>query len=90
MVEHRIRIPQLMASFQPGSLAAEQFRKLRGHLLKLKNPDSPRAIMVTSATNGEGKTFVAANLAAGIANDLHTQALLVDCDLRNPSLYQMV
>lgn len=86
MVEQPIPIPQLVASFQPGSLAAEQFRKLRSHLLKLKNPDMPRAIMVTSATNGEGKTFVAANLAAGIANDLNTHALLIDCDLRNPSL----
>jgi capsular exopolysaccharide synthesis family protein len=44
--------------------------------------------MVTSATEGEGKTFVAANLAAGIAHDLHFHALLVDCDLRNPSLSQ--
>jgi exopolysaccharide/PEP-CTERM locus tyrosine autokinase len=44
--------------------------------------------MVTSATTGEGKTFVAANLAAGIAHDLHFHALLVDCDLRHPSLSQ--
>jgi protein-tyrosine kinase len=86
MIEPEVHVPQLMASFQPGSLAAEQFRKLRGHLLRMKSPESPRAIMVTSATNGEGKSFVAANLAAGIATDLHTQALLVDCDLRNPSL----
>ncbi len=42
--------------------------------------------MVTSALQGEGKTFVAANLAVGIAFDLHLHALLVDCDLRNPSL----
>jgi capsular exopolysaccharide synthesis family protein len=42
--------------------------------------------MVTSAAAGEGKTFVAANLAAGIAHDLHFHALLVDCDLRSPSL----
>jgi capsular exopolysaccharide synthesis family protein len=44
--------------------------------------------MVTSATEDEGKTFVAANLAATIAHDLHFHALLVDCDLRNPSLSQ--
>jgi capsular exopolysaccharide synthesis family protein len=42
--------------------------------------------MVTSAIEGEGKTFVAANLAAGIAHDLHFHALLVDCDLHNSSL----
>lgn len=79
---------QLIAFSQPGSLAAEQFRKLRAQLLKFKHADSPKTIMVTSAMNGEGKTFVAANLAAGIANDLQTRALLVDSDLRNPSLSQ--
>jgi protein-tyrosine kinase len=78
----------LVSLFQPGSLGAEQFRKLRTHLLKLNMPDSPKTIMVTSAADGEGKTFVTANLAAGIAHDLHFHALLVDCDLRNPSLSQ--
>jgi protein-tyrosine kinase len=76
----------LVSLFQPGSLGAEQFRKLRTHVLKLNISDPPKTIMVTSATMGEGKTFVAANLAAGIAHDLHFHALLVDCDLRNPSL----
>jgi Mrp family chromosome partitioning ATPase len=76
----------LVSLFQPGSLGAEQFRRLRTHVLKLNISDPPKTIMVTSATEGEGKTFVAANLAAGIAHDLHFHALLVDCDLHNPSL----
>jgi len=79
----------LVSLLQPGSLGAEQFRRLRTHVLKLNLSDPPRTIMVTSATEGEGKTFVAANLAAGIAHDLHFHALLVDCDLRNPSLSQL-
>jgi len=78
----------LVSLFQPGSLGAEQFRKLRTHLLRPDVRDAPKTIMVTSATAGEGKTFVSANLAAGIAHDLHFHALLVDCDLRNPSLAQ--
>jgi exopolysaccharide/PEP-CTERM locus tyrosine autokinase len=78
----------LVSLSQPGSLGAEQFRRLRTHVLKLNIPDPPKTIMVTSATEGEGKTFVAANLAAGIAHDLHFHALLVDCDLRNPTLSQ--
>jgi protein-tyrosine kinase len=76
----------LISYFQPESLAAEQIRKLRAYLQRVKGPDSPKSIMVTSAGASEGKTFVAANLAAGIANDLHAHALLVDCDLRNSSL----
>jgi len=78
----------LVSLFQPGSLGAEQFRRLRTHVLKLNILDPPKTIMVTSAIAGEGKTFVAANLAAGIAHDLHFHALLVDCDIRNPSLSQ--
>ncbi len=42
--------------------------------------------MVTSAVQGEGKSFVSANLAIGIAYDLHLHALLADCDLRKPSV----
>ena len=78
----------LISISQPGSLGAEQFRRLRTHVLKLNVSDPPKTIMVTSATEGEGKTFVAANLAAGIAHDLHFHALLVDCDLHNPSISQ--
>lgn len=86
IMEGMISKQDLVSFFEPNSLAAEQFRKLRDHLLKLKLPEPPKTIMVTSATNGEGKSFVAANLASGIASELHNHALLVDCDLRNPSL----
>jgi exopolysaccharide/PEP-CTERM locus tyrosine autokinase len=78
----------LVSLSEPGSLGAEQFRRLRTHLLRPDILDAAKTIMVTSATAGEGKTFVAANLAAGIAHDLHFHALLVDCDLRSPSLSQ--
>ena len=80
--------PKLVSYSQSGSLAAEQFRKLRTYLLRFKIQDAPKTIMVTSATSGEGKTFVATNLAISISHELHTHALLVDCDLRNPSLAQ--
>jgi protein-tyrosine kinase len=69
--------------FRSGSLAAEQFRKLRTYLLKLRPLNT---IMVTSAIQGEGKTFVSTNLSVGIAFDLHLHALLVETDMRNPSL----
>ncbi len=72
--------------FDSGSLAGEQFRKLRTHLLQVNISDPPKTILVTSAASGEGKTFVSFNLAAGIARDLHAYALLVDCDLRKPDL----
>ncbi len=77
---------QLVSVHHPKSLGAEQFRKLRTYLLQLNVKNPPKTIMVTSATSGEGKSFVSANLAAGLSRDLHAHALLVDCDLRAPSL----
>lgn len=79
---------KLVSLLQPVSLAAEQFRKLRTYLLRFKIYDVPKTILITSATKGEGKTFVAANLAISISHELHTHALLVDCDFRNPNLAQ--
>jgi protein-tyrosine kinase len=73
---------------QSGSLAAEQFRKLRTYLLRFKTQGAPKTIMVTSATSGEGKSFVSANLAISISHELNAHALLVECDLRNPNLAQ--
>jgi len=71
---------------QPAALGAEQFRKLREYILRHNYPETFRTIMVTSAVAHEGKSFVAANLAAGIAQDFHARSLLVECDLRRPTL----
>ncbi len=79
----------LVICTQPGSITAEQFRKLRTRILGLGVDDPLRTIMVTSATEAEGKTLVAANLAAAIAFELNIHALLVDTDLRNPSVGEM-
>ena len=79
----------LVSLYQPHSLVSEQFRKLRTHLLRLSLSRPVKTIMVTSANQGEGKSFVSANLAIGIAFDLQLHALLVDCDLRNPTVSPM-
>src|SRR4030043_1882696 len=75
-IEQLVSDRSLVSLSQPGSLAAEQFRKLRTYLLREKSSDFPKTIMETSATNAEGKTFVSANLAAGIVQDLHAHALM--------------
>jgi len=68
------------------ALGAEQFRKLRTYILRHNFPETRRTILVTSAVANEGKSFVAANLAAGIAQDFQARSLLVECDLRRPTL----
>jgi exopolysaccharide/PEP-CTERM locus tyrosine autokinase len=77
---------KLVAYREPGSIVSEQFRKLRTQLLTLNLPNQPKTIMVTSASEGEGKTLVSTNLATILAHDLQSHALLVDADLRNPAL----
>ena len=77
---------KLVAYREPGSVVSEQFRKLRTQLLTLNLPGQPKTIMVTSASEGEGKTLVSTNLATVLAHDLNSHALLVDADLRNPAL----
>ncbi len=68
----------------------ELFKVLRSRILHpADGKPVPKTIMVTSAIPREGKSFVAANLAITIAQALDQHALLVDCDLRRPTLAKM-
>ena len=78
----------LVALLKPRSLEAEQFNILKTNILFPPSGKRPRSIMVTSAIPGEGKSFVAANLAISIALNIDEHALLVDCDFRNPSIHK--
>jgi len=82
--------PKLVVLSAPKSLEAENFKTLRGQILFPKDGERPRTIMVTSTFPGEGKTFVAANLAVSIALGIDEYVLLVDCDLRHPQLHKML
>jgi exopolysaccharide/PEP-CTERM locus tyrosine autokinase len=77
---------KVVSFFAPSSMVTEQFRRLRTIIIKPGIVNSPKIIMVASAVSGEGKSLVAVNLASIISVELHSHALLIDCDLRNPSL----
>ncbi|GAB6194010.1 protein tyrosine kinase EpsB [Desulfocastanea catecholica] len=66
----------------------EVFKILRSRILHpLDDSEKPvRTIMVTSAVPREGKSFITANLGISLAQGMDQHALLVDCDLRRPSL----
>ncbi|MEW6001492.1 MAG: XrtA-associated tyrosine autokinase [Nitrospirota bacterium] len=72
----------------PCSPAAEQFRKLRARILRTTAKDFLNTIMVASADIGEGKTITAINLAVVIANEIDHTVLLVDADLKHPSIHK--
>jgi protein-tyrosine kinase len=81
--------PRLVVMTAPESYEAENFKLLRAQLMFAKDRKRPRTIMVTSAMPGDGKTFVAANLAVSIAQGIDEHVLLVDCDLRRSDLHRM-
>lgn len=81
--------PTLVTGLDPQSVEAEQFRLLKNAILFPEKGQPHRCIMITSASPGEGKSFVAANLAISISQNIDEHVLLVDCDLRSPSIHGM-
>jgi len=82
------KIPELVAVNSNQPLAAEAYRSLRTSILFSAPGQAPRTLLVTSALPLEGKTLTAANLAAVMAQ-AEDGVLLVDADLRRPSLHQV-
>lgn len=77
----------LVTVLRPGTYESEQFRMVKASLLFPDSGTPLTSIMVTSAIPYEGKSFVAANLAVSIAQNINEHVLLVDCDLRSPSIH---
>lgn len=67
----------------------EQFRRLAASLHHAQATNGTRTVMITSAIAGEGKTLTATNLALTLAESFRRQVLLVDADLRRPSLHDV-
>jgi protein-tyrosine kinase len=81
--------PNLLVFANPAvsSVGAEQFRTLRSRLYQLRSNQPLRKILVTSAVSGEGKTFVATNLAQAIVRQRDRRVLIIDADLRSARLH---
>lgn len=80
---------ELFAVNRPGSTMAECFRFLRTKILRPAKGNPPRTILVSSPLRGDGKTFVACNLAASISVSLEEYVLLIDTDLRGPQVHRV-
>ncbi len=74
----------------PTSLAAEQYRVLRTNIIKLSQTQVLKAVLVTSPGPGDGKTLTALNLALSFCQRPNTRVLLLEADLRKPSLGALV
>lgn len=72
---------------KPKSIAAEAYRSLRTNIQYSSFDKKYQTLVVTSANPGEGKTTVAGNLALVLAQG-ESKVLLVDCDMRRPSVHK--
>ncbi|MGL6072312.1 polysaccharide biosynthesis tyrosine autokinase [Craterilacuibacter sp.] len=81
---------EVIAAFDPFSPAVEQLRILRSQLLMrwFSHETRHKTLAVVSAGAKEGRSFISANLAVLFAQ-LGERTLLIDADLRQPSLHRL-
>src|SRR5580704_7665785 len=68
------------------SAAVAAYRMLRTRLLQRARTNDWRVIAVTSAGSNDGKTLTAINLALSMAREKSREIVLLDLDMRNPSV----
>ncbi len=81
-----IPVSQLLVDKNPKSLIAEAFRSIRTNLQFISNVPGAKLMAVTSTISGEGKTFVAINLAGIIAYS-GKRVIVLDLDMRKPKIH---
>jgi len=69
--------------------AVQVFRDLRTKIIQ-QGHGKNAVILVTSVSKGCGSSFIAQNLGAAFAFDMGKTALLIDCNLRSPSVYKLL
>ena len=67
----------------------EQYRRLAAAMHRVQAEQSLRRLMVSSAVPGEGKTLTVVNLAMTLSEFYERRVLLIDADLRRPSLHDV-
>ena len=68
----------------------EQFRSLRSRIYQARYEAPLKTILVSSGMPSEGKSFIAANLAMNLARNTVNNILLIDGDLRRPTLHSLL
>jgi protein-tyrosine kinase len=74
----------------PAPVAVEQYRRLAGALHELQGTHGTKTLMVTSAVPREGKTLTVTNLALTLSESFARRVLLIDADLRRPSIHEVL
>jgi capsular exopolysaccharide synthesis family protein len=85
----KLSIPSFPTLAERGA-AVEQFRSLRSRIQQARYEAPLKTILISSGKPSEGKTFVAANLAMSLARNSVNRILLIDGDLRRPTLHSLL
>lgn len=80
---------KLVGSNDTPPIVVEQYRRLAASLHELQVDTGLKTMMVTSATPREGKTLTVTNLALTLSGSYRRRVLLIDADLRRPSLHEV-
>jgi capsular exopolysaccharide synthesis family protein len=80
-------IERLVVSKTATPLLVEQFRSLAATLHGTQLAQPLKSVIVTSASPGDGKSHVAVNLALTLSDSYRRKVLLIDADMRRPSLH---
>jgi capsular exopolysaccharide synthesis family protein len=80
----------LVSLTAPASFAAEQYQGLRLTIERLARARDVKVIAISSPIAGDGKTVTAINLAAALARGSDERVLLIDADLRRPSIARLL
>lgn len=86
--ESVLREQRIMAGFDAGPFV-DAFKILRTQVVHRVREKGWNVIGVTSPGEGEGKTFTAVNLAASLAMDVTQSVLLIDANLRHPTVHEV-
>jgi capsular exopolysaccharide synthesis family protein len=82
-------LPELPSLADRGKFV-EEFRNLRSQLHLQRIQQDLKTVLVTSGLPAEGKTFIAVNLAMSLAHNSAQNVLLIDADLRKPSVHKLL
>jgi capsular exopolysaccharide synthesis family protein len=80
---------KLVITARPEQSTVEQYRKLAATLHHAQVERALKVVMVSSAVSGDGKTLTSTNLALTLSESYRRRVLLIDADLRRPSIHEV-
>jgi capsular exopolysaccharide synthesis family protein len=74
----------------PSSFISEQFKNLKVRIAEAAAQAPLHVLAISSAQSGDGKSLICANLALSFSKDAVQRVIVIDCDLRNPSIHGLL